>query len=143
VNECAAVGLPMLDRFGVPATRYVATDGGHVAYQVFGDAAVDAAGVDKLALIGDTEGGPMAMLFAATFPDRVSALVLINTFARWQRADDYPIGMPAKTTAKLVERWHQNWGVTSEILGLTAPSLAHRIRSLCRAAHPHGTAGRA
>jgi class 3 adenylate cyclase len=87
-------------------------------------AAVDAAGADKLALVGDTEGGPMAMLFAATFPDRVSALVLVNSFARWQRADDYPIGMPEKTTAKLLERWQQNWGVTSEILGFTAPSLA-------------------
>jgi class 3 adenylate cyclase len=37
--------------------------------------------------------------------------------------------MPAKTTAKLVERWQQNWGLTSEILGLTAPSLADDERA--------------
>jgi class 3 adenylate cyclase len=109
-------------------------------------AAVDAADADELALIGDTDGGPMAMLFAATFPSRVSALALINTFARWQRADDYPIGMPATTTAKLLDRWRQNWGVTSEILGLTAPSLADDERArrwfarYQRLAMPPGTA---
>jgi class 3 adenylate cyclase len=93
-------------------------------------AALDAAGVHEVALLGDTEGGPMAMLFAATFPERVTALVLVNTFARWQRADDYPIGMPADVTAKLIQRWQQNWGITAEILGLTAPSLSddERVR---------------
>ena len=87
-------------------------------------AALDAAGVGRCAVIGDTEGGPMAMLLAATFPERVTALVLVNSFARWQRADDYPIGMPAATTAKLIDRWNENWGYTAEILAFTAPSWA-------------------
>jgi pimeloyl-ACP methyl ester carboxylesterase len=52
---------------------------------------MDAAQVGRAALVGDTEGGPMAMMFAASHPDRVSALVLVNTFARWRRADDYPM----------------------------------------------------
>jgi pimeloyl-ACP methyl ester carboxylesterase len=55
---------------------------------------MDAAQIERAALVGDTEGGPMAMMFAASHPERVSALVLVNTFARWRRADDYPIGMP-------------------------------------------------
>jgi class 3 adenylate cyclase len=87
--------------------------------------ALDAAGVDRAAVIGDTEGGPMAIMLAATLPDRVSALVLINSFARWSRADDYPIGMPPATLARLVERYAQHWGATAEILDLTAPSVAH------------------
>jgi class 3 adenylate cyclase len=87
--------------------------------------ALDAAGVERAAVIGDTEGGPMAIMLAATLPDRVSALVLINSFARWSRADDYPIGMPATTLARLVDRYAQHWGTTAEILDLTAPSLAH------------------
>lgn len=87
-------------------------------------AALDAAGVDEAAVIGDTEGGPMAMLLAATYPERVRALVLVNTFARWQRAADYPIGMPAATTEKLIDRYAQHWGSTAEILGTTAPSVA-------------------
>lgn len=86
---------------------------------------MDAAGMSQAALLGDTEGGPMAMIFAASYPDRVPALVLVNTFARWRRADDYPIGMPDATSEKLIDRYEQNWGVTSEILGLTAPSVAH------------------
>lgn len=87
-------------------------------------AAVDAAGVGELAIVGDTEGGPMAMVLAATRPERVRALVLVNSFARWRRAEDYPIGMPPATTEKLISRWQQNWGHTAEILGLTAPSMA-------------------
>jgi class 3 adenylate cyclase len=88
---------------------------------------MDAAGMRNAALLGDTDGGPMAMMFAASHPDRVSALVLVNTFARWRRADDYPLGMPEETTEKLVDRYEQNWGVTSEILGLTAPTIAHDV----------------
>jgi class 3 adenylate cyclase len=92
-------------------------------------AALDAVGASDVAIVGDTEGGLMAMLLAATYPERVSALVLVNSFARWGRADDYPIGMPAETTAKLVQRWERNWGFTAEILGLTAPSMADSERA--------------
>ena len=92
---------------------------------------MDTLGIGQAALLGDTEGGPMAAMLAASHPERVSALVLVNSFARWRRADDYPIGMPEATTEKLLERWEQNWGVTSEILDLTAPSNANdpRFRS--------------
>ena len=51
---------------------------------------LDAAGSSQAAIIGDTEGGPMAMLLAATYPRRRAGSVLVNTFARWQRAHDYP-----------------------------------------------------
>lgn len=85
---------------------------------------LDAADSEKAAVIGDAEGGPMAILLAATFPDRVSALVLVNTFARWRRAPDYPIGMPDPTFEKLVSRYEQHWGQNPEILALTAPSVA-------------------
>jgi class 3 adenylate cyclase/pimeloyl-ACP methyl ester carboxylesterase len=87
-------------------------------------AVLDAVGAEEVAVIGDAEGGPMAMLLAATFPDRVSALVLINSFARWRRADDYPIGMPDETSEKLIRRWAEHWGYTADILSLTAPSVA-------------------
>lgn len=87
-----------------------------------------ATATDQVVVIGDTEGVPLALLLAATFPDRVSALVIVNGFARWRRADDYPIGMPAATVDLLVERYEQHWGVTAEVLGLTAPSVAHDAR---------------
>jgi pimeloyl-ACP methyl ester carboxylesterase len=87
-------------------------------------AALDAAGIERAALLGDTEGGPMAMVFAATHPERVSALILVNSYARFLRGDDYPIGMPEETWAKLVDRFERNWGATAEMLDLTAPSVA-------------------
>ncbi len=52
-------------------------------------AVMDAAGCERVALLGFLEGGPLAMLFAATHPDRVSSLVLYATFARARWAPDY------------------------------------------------------
>lgn len=85
---------------------------------------LDAAGSRQAAVIGDTEGGPMAMLLAATHPERVSDLVLLNTFARWRRAPDYPIGMPDRTCEKLVTLYERYWGQDPAMLGLTAPGVA-------------------
>jgi class 3 adenylate cyclase/pimeloyl-ACP methyl ester carboxylesterase len=87
-------------------------------------AVMDVLGVGEAALLGDTEGGPMAALFAATHPERVASLVLTNSYARWRRADDYPIGMPDDTWEKLLERYEEHWGVTAAILDLAAPSAA-------------------
>lgn len=86
--------------------------------------ALDAAGSRRAVIVGDTEGGPMAMLLAATFPDRVSALILVNTFARWRRAPDYPIGMPDATLDKLIALYEQHWGQDPAMLAVTAPSIA-------------------
>ena len=85
---------------------------------------LDAAGSRRAAIIGDTEGGPMAMLLAATSPNRVLALVLVNSFARWKRAPDYPIGMPEPTLKRLVTLYERHWGQDPAMLALTAPSVA-------------------
>jgi pimeloyl-ACP methyl ester carboxylesterase len=45
-------------------------------------AVMDAAGLDTAALFGPSEGGPMSILFAATYPERVTALILYGTGAR-------------------------------------------------------------
>jgi pimeloyl-ACP methyl ester carboxylesterase len=57
-------------------------------------AVIDAAGADQVAVVAHGAGGPMATLFAATYPERVSGLVLIGTFATLARHDDYPAGIP-------------------------------------------------
>ena len=44
-------------------------------------AVMDAAGSERAALMGTSEGGPMNLLFAATYPERTSALVLIDALA--------------------------------------------------------------
>ena len=56
-------------------------------------AVMDDAGIEDAALFGGSEGGPMSLLFAATYPERVRSLVLYGTAPRFSRADpDYPWG---------------------------------------------------
>src|SRR5215467_5326909 len=55
---------------------------------------MNAVHVERAALLGSAEGGPMAMLFAATYPERTSALILIDTSARVLRDTDSPWGLP-------------------------------------------------
>lgn len=55
-------------------------------------AVMDAAGMERAALVTSGDGGPIALMFAATYPDRVASLALYQTFARVAWAPDYPIG---------------------------------------------------
>jgi len=97
-------------------------------------AVIDAAGWDRAAIWGISEGGPMAMMFAATYPHRVPALVLYGTFARFSRADDYPHGYPQKVNEQWVAALETTWG-TGELSRSFAPSLvadAAVMRNLAR-----------
>ena len=82
---------------------------------------MDDAGIAQATLVGDAEGGPGAMMFTAAHPDRVSALVLSSSFARWTRADDFPIGMPPDTLDSLIELVRLGWGKPG-FFALPAPS---------------------
>ena len=84
---------------------------------------LDAVGSEKVALIGDTEGGPMAILFAATYPERISAFILVNTYARMLRDEYYPEGMPEVYADKYRKLFKQSWG-TGSMLYMTAPEAA-------------------
>ena len=84
---------------------------------------LDAARSEEAALMGDAEGGPMAMMFAATYPQRTRALVLVNTFAKMLRSADYPIGMPEEAAERFLQIWERAWG-TGVVLELSAPSVA-------------------
>ena len=57
-------------------------------------AVMDAAGSERAALLGMSEGATMCMLFAATYPQRTSALVLWGAMARSTAAEDYPWALP-------------------------------------------------
>src|SRR2546421_6707254 len=59
-------------------------------------AVMDAAGSERAALVGISDGVPMSILFAATYPERVQALVCTGGLARSTEADDYPFGLPAE-----------------------------------------------
>jgi pimeloyl-ACP methyl ester carboxylesterase len=76
-------------------------------------AVMDAVGLDRAVLGGMSEGGPLAVLFAAMYPERVEKLVLFATFARFSRAPDYPIGSEA--VGDLASLTEANWG-TGQVL---------------------------
>jgi class 3 adenylate cyclase len=84
---------------------------------------LDAVGSEHAVIVAGGPSGPMAMVFAATFPDRVSGLVLANTYARMARAADYPFGPPADIYDRFVRDQDVRWG-TGGRLELFAPDLA-------------------
>src|SRR4051812_39645048 len=87
-------------------------------------AVMDAAGSRRAALVGLSEGVPMSLLFAATYPDRVEALVCSGGMARSTADDDYPWASPAEALAEArVELVGPHWG-TGAMIELVAPSQA-------------------
>jgi class 3 adenylate cyclase len=84
---------------------------------------LDAVGSERPALLGAGTGGVVASLFAATYPERVRALVLFNSTARGTRAPDYPIGMPPEVVEMIRTTVNEQWG-TPESVATILPSLA-------------------
>lgn len=85
-------------------------------------AVMDAVGSEKAALLSWGEFTPAAMLFAATYPKRVTSLVLVNAFARFLRDNKCPWGFPAVGFPAYIEMIQGAWGsgVVTEII---APSM--------------------
>src|SRR5215216_4955100 len=74
-------------------------------------AVLDAVGSDRAAIFGYSEGGPMAALFAATYPERVSALVLYGSYAKRQDADaDYPWAPTREERFAYAASVERGWG---------------------------------
>lgn len=73
-------------------------------------AAVKAAGFERPAVLGISEGGPMSMLYAATYPDEISALLLFGTFARMVETEGFPHGISDEQLDKWGSIVRRNWG---------------------------------
>jgi len=73
-------------------------------------AVADAAEVDDAVLVGLSEGGPLALLFATTYPERVRALVLWGTFARLLDGPDYPSIVTTETADQFIDGAVKAWG---------------------------------
>src|SRR6202166_991963 len=86
-------------------------------------AVLDAVGSTRTVLMATLETGPIAILFAAMHPERVSSLILLNTTARYLEAEDYPIGVPPATADAVLELLGKTWG-TGELTRLANPSWA-------------------
>lgn len=74
------------------------------------EAVMDAVGSEQAAIFACVDGSIMALPFAATFPDRVSKLVLYNASARLLRDEDYPFGLERATAETMFDAWNEVWG---------------------------------
>ena len=87
-------------------------------------AVMDAVDSESAALFGWSEGGSIAIMFAGTYPDRATSLVLYGAAARFARAPDYPFGMTPEFIELgrniIGEHWGEGLGA-----GIAAPSRTH------------------
>jgi class 3 adenylate cyclase len=88
------------------------------------EAVMQAADSEHAALLAVSEGGPMALLFAAAHPGRTRALVLLGAYARLTACPDYEIGMPTELVYQFAQYLEPRWG-TGVGLAAWAPSVAH------------------
>jgi len=87
-------------------------------------AVMDAAGSNRAAMFGVSEGGPLSTLFAATYPARTAALIMYGAYAKWIRADDYPWAPTRQEHETAFKVYEKHWG-TPIGLNILAPSVAN------------------
>jgi class 3 adenylate cyclase len=90
-------------------------------------AVMDEVGSEQAVLMGVSEGGPLSILFAASHPERASALILWGSAVKGVRADDYPWAPSFEEAIRAVEDAAERWGrpdYCDELLRTVAPSLA-------------------
>jgi class 3 adenylate cyclase/alpha-beta hydrolase superfamily lysophospholipase len=73
-------------------------------------AVCDAVGSQRAALFGVSEGAPMCVLFAATYPARTTAIILFGGYARRLASADYPIGMSQQSQDAFLAEIARDWG---------------------------------
>ena len=79
-------------------------------------AVMDAVGSPRAALLGSSEGGPMSVLFAATYPERTLALVLWSAFPRYTWAPDYPWGLSEQEAEEETRGYLSGWNSLESML---------------------------
>jgi class 3 adenylate cyclase/pimeloyl-ACP methyl ester carboxylesterase len=84
-------------------------------------AVMDAVGSERAALMGWSESGPISVVFAATYPERVESLVLVGTFARALGSEDWGWGLDPDIAQQLIRIAEDGWG-TGAALDWFVPS---------------------
>src|SRR5437763_337920 len=85
-------------------------------------AVMDAAGSKGAAIFGTSEGGPLALLFAATYPSRVTSLVLYGSYAKALSTPDYPHGSDPELFEIGMQLMSERWGQCA-LIDVFAPSM--------------------
>jgi pimeloyl-ACP methyl ester carboxylesterase len=104
--------LIMLDRRGVGASDPASSEA-LPRWEGWADdamAVLDAVGSERATIMGASQGGPAAIMFAATRPERTQALILVNTVGRIAQADDYPWGITPEELEAAADFVAEHWG---------------------------------
>lgn len=89
-------------------------------------AVMDAVGSNRAAIFGISEGGPMSLLFAATYPERTTALIMYGAYAKRSWAIDYPFGWRDEEWEAFFDNIERHWGTPQGLdLNIWAPSVAN------------------
>lgn len=123
--------LILFDRRGIGASDPVSLDALPTWEEWADDLRVvmDAAGSERAAIFGVLDATPMAILFAASHPNRTTALVIGNGSAKWEWSDDYPEGLSHEASQTLADLVERTWG-TEEFALRGSPSLATDAKEL-------------
>jgi len=92
-------------------------------------AVLDAVGSQRTAILAEVDAGPIAILFAATYPERTTALVLADTAARYLVDEDYPIGITPDVVARVRRLIETTYG-TMQYVAIAYPTRAGDERFL-------------
>jgi len=108
-------------------------------------AVLDAAGSERAAVFGASEGGNLSLLFTATHPERVRALVLAAVYVKRLWSPDYPWAPTPEQRERDTELIEREWGGDMDIADLAPsalgdPALAQRIRTFFRRSASPGAA---
>jgi class 3 adenylate cyclase len=85
-------------------------------------AVLDAVGSERAAILASLDAGPIAIMFAAMHPERVSSLILATTSARYSFAEDYEIGLGPEEVDAMVAFLREGWG-SLDMARMTNPAL--------------------
>jgi class 3 adenylate cyclase/esterase/lipase len=85
---------------------------------------MDAAGSERATIFGLSEGGSLSALFAATYPERAEALIILGGFARMLHDEGYEWAPTLEASEEFNRRIGETWGNNAQLLNLWAPSVA-------------------
>lgn len=108
LGQCARIilfdkrGVGLSDRVGITPTTEETMEDIVVI--------LDAVGVEKATLLSVSEGGPIAIMFAATYPNRTAQIILYGTMPKFVRSFDYPWALSRSQYDRWLKTITENWG---------------------------------
>ena len=85
-------------------------------------AVLDATEIAEVTLFTAASGVPLGLLFAASYPSRVTSIIAYNGYARFLQGDGHPIGLPLKVLDSFKFMFGQNWG-NQDLIPMTSPGV--------------------